>query len=89
MRIENKAESDFINVKGAQESIPPAHVAWRNRFLGSLSVYKFRARFLNLSMNPGIDPSLAELIPGLLKRLQIRALLLECVGDRDCGGRVK
>jgi hypothetical protein len=24
----------FVNVPGAQEWIPPAYVAWRNRFLG-------------------------------------------------------
>ncbi len=44
MRIENEAESEFVNVKEAQEVIPPAYVARRNRFLCSLSVYKFRAR---------------------------------------------
>jgi hypothetical protein len=74
MRIENKAESDIVNVKGAEESIPPALCSLAESIPGLLNVYKFRARFLNLSRNPGIDPSLAELIPGLLlKRLQIRA----------------
>jgi hypothetical protein len=27
--IKNLAELIFLNVKGAQESIPPAYVAWR------------------------------------------------------------
>jgi hypothetical protein len=38
-------EPEFINVLGArnrfQGPIPPAYVAWRNRFLGSLNVYNF------------------------------------------------
>ncbi len=32
---------EFVNFYGAQESIPPAYVAWQNRFLGSLKVNIF------------------------------------------------
>ncbi len=55
---EEKTEPEFVNVQGAEESIPPGYVAWRvgtfkrvvvpaiqagNRFLGSLKDSQIRA----------------------------------------------
>jgi len=54
---------EFVNVEGAQESIPPAYVAWR---AGTITLFGLTARQAG-----GIDS--LESIPGLLKRLQIRA----------------
>ncbi len=59
MFITIQAEPEFVNVYGAQESIPPANVAWRagtsnwvvvpahqsgNRLLGSMEGLQFRAQ---------------------------------------------
>ncbi len=45
MGIENKAESDFVNVKGAQESIPPAHVAQAESIPGLLKRLQIQSPF--------------------------------------------
>jgi hypothetical protein len=52
---ESETEAVFVNLSGAQESIPspadrndnpicvtgpPGYIGWRNRFLGSINVYK-------------------------------------------------
>jgi hypothetical protein len=37
----NHPEPEYVNVEGPQELNPPSYVAWCNRFLGSLNVYKF------------------------------------------------
>jgi hypothetical protein len=40
------SEPEFVNILGAQESIPPDFIGWRerDRFEGSLNVYKFGLR---------------------------------------------
>ncbi len=37
----NRSWAKFVNLSGAQKSIPPAYVAWWNPFLDSFNVYKF------------------------------------------------
>jgi hypothetical protein len=61
------AELEFVNVKGAQESIPPAYVAW---WSGTITLFVVPARQATFSSE--IDS--LESIPEFLKRLQIRAL---------------
>ncbi len=34
-------EPEFLNAEGAQKSIPPGYIDWRNRFLSSFNFYKF------------------------------------------------
>jgi hypothetical protein len=51
--IQERSEPVFLNVYGAQESIPPAYVAWGparhagNSFLGSLKGLQIRAQKQN------------------------------------------
>jgi hypothetical protein len=60
------SESEFVNVSGAQESIPPAYVAW---WPGG------PVRKTGLLYWPARLHRLAKSIPGLLKRLQAPVFL--------------
>jgi hypothetical protein len=60
---EQYTEPGFVNVYGAQESIPSAYVSWRADTTNRVLVPYRPARLHRL----------AETIPGFVKRLQIRA----------------
>jgi hypothetical protein len=61
------SESEFVNVQGAQESIPPAYVAWRAGTTNRVIVMAHQAT------KAGVIGSL-ESIPGPHKHLKVRAL---------------